>query len=187
MTRGAARELAGNGYGWLVTDFITLGSPLAHGDLLLAKNREDFTRRAMERELPHCPPVRELSGQFSFAHRGLDNKSRPQHAEILNHGAVFAAVAWTNLYFPCRALLMGDPVGGPVAPLFWAGVKDVKVTTTRWLGLFAHTRYWDRQGGHSAPVEALRQALDLKRERFPNPVTPPVDPAPHNPSALKLG
>jgi hypothetical protein len=186
VTRRVADELAGNGYGWLVTDFITLGSPLAHGDLLLAKNRADFVRRAMERELPHCPPVRELDGKFSFQHRGVDQKDGRQNATILNHGAVFAAVAWTNLYFPCRRLFAGDPVGGPVAPLFWPGVRDVKVATRRWRGWFAHTRYWDRQGRHDAPVQALRDALDLKRTRFPKGAAGQPSPPPQSPSALKL-
>jgi hypothetical protein len=41
---------------WLVTDFVTLGSPLAHARLLLARGEADFDRRVAERELPTAPP-----------------------------------------------------------------------------------------------------------------------------------
>ncbi len=139
-TGAVDEEQRANGDDWLVTDFVTLGSPLAHGALLLAKDRLDFERRARERELPHCPPVRELNGKFSFEHRDFDNKGRPQRAVVLNHAAVFAVVGWTNLYFPCRHVLKGDLVGGPIAPLFWAGVRDVPVSTKTWAGWLSHTQ-----------------------------------------------
>ena len=168
-SRSVNEEQRINGDGWLVTDFVTLGSPLAHGALLLAKDRPDFERRARERELPHCPPVRELNGKFSFEHRDLDDQAQQQRAVILNHAAIFAVVNWTNLYFPCRYGLKGDLVGGPVAPLFWAGVRDIPVATKTWGGWLAHTHYWRRNPADedisTAPVPKVREALDLKRQR----------------------
>jgi hypothetical protein len=173
-------EQRGNGDGWLVTDFVTLGSPLTHGALLLAKDQADFARRARERELPHCPPVRELNGKFSFEHRDVDDRGRAQRAIVLNHAALFAVVGWTNLYFPCHFLLKGDLVGGPIAPLFWPGVRDIAVKTRIWAGWLAHTHYWRRHPADTdpatAPLPRLREALDLKRERrWPPPaaVNPP--------------
>lgn len=172
-TRNVADEMMRNGQNWLVSDFVTLGSPLTHGDLLLAANRADFERRARERELPHCPPVRELNGRFSFQHSGRDHLGRAQKAWVLNHAAVFAATAWTNIYFPNSLLLKGDVVGGPCAPVFWAGVQDVEVSTKRWGGWLAHTRYWDRDPrdltSETNPADALRVALDLERSGFPRP------------------
>src|SRR5262245_52098654 len=44
---------------WLITDFVTLGSPLAHAEFLIAASAEDLARRKFERELPQSPPLRE--------------------------------------------------------------------------------------------------------------------------------
>lgn len=186
-------EQRANGDGWLVTDFVTLGSPLAHGALLLAKDMEDFRRRGKERELPHCPPVRELNGRFSFDHKDVDDKGRPQHATILNQAAGFAVTAWTNLYFPCRNVLIGDLVGGPVAPLFWPGVRDIPVATATWQGWLAHTHYWERNKAdtdpRTAPVLQLRVVLDLARKELgmirPPAVAVPVPPPAETRAARK--
>ncbi|MBI3197776.1 MAG: hypothetical protein HYZ40_09770, partial [Rhodospirillales bacterium] len=45
---------------WLITDLITVGSPLGHADFLLAKDAEDRQLRIEERELAMSPPVREV-------------------------------------------------------------------------------------------------------------------------------
>lgn len=176
-SRAVDLEQRANGDGWLVTDFVTLGSPLAHGALLLAKDRLDFERRARERQLPHCPPVRELSGKFSFDHRDIDDQGRPQRATVLNHAAVFAVVGWTNIFFPCRYLFKGDLVGGAIAPLFWPGVRDIPVATKTWRGWFAHTHYWQRNAADvdpaTGPVQRLREVLDLDRQH-PWPAAVPV-------------
>ncbi len=168
-TWAVAKEQALNGYPWIVSDFVTLGSPLTHGDLLLAKNSQDFIRRTMERELPHCPPTRELHGAFSFQHKDIDKDGKQHRATVLNNAALFAATAWTNHYFKSVGLLYGDYIGGQLAPLFWAGVRDVAVKTRKRAGWFAHTSYWARderdtdQAG--APLLCLKTALDLNRDR----------------------
>ena len=49
---------------WLVTDFVTLGSPLAHAYYLMCNGKteyelkQDFNRRVREFEFPKCPPPR---------------------------------------------------------------------------------------------------------------------------------
>ena len=96
----------------------------------MAADDEDFGRRTGESKLPHCLPARELNGQFSFRHSDTDKLGRVQHTTVLNSGALFAATAWTNLYFPNSWLIKGDFVGGRVPPLFWAGVRDVIVKTS---------------------------------------------------------
>ena len=88
---------------------------------------------------------------------------------------MFAPVRWTNLYFPTRWLLQGDPVGGPLAGLFGPGVRDVAVKTTRRGGLLAHTQYWnfDAPGTPGQHVEALWAALDIGGDAGPAPKTDP--------------
>jgi hypothetical protein len=44
---------------WLITDLITLGSPLSYANFLIAKTEEDLRRRQKEREDPTSPPIRE--------------------------------------------------------------------------------------------------------------------------------
>ena len=86
---------------------------------------------------------------------------------VLADAAPFAVTRWTNLYFPCRAIFRGDVVGGPLAPLFGAGVKDVAVATLQRHGFLSHTFYWSPfeadHGQASAPVPALKAALALER------------------------
>jgi hypothetical protein len=181
-TRGVYAEQKANGDGWLVSDFVTVGSPLAHGAMLLAKDCDDFKRRAGEYELPLCPPELDSNGKFSFEHEGKDGKDRRQEAIVLNYAAVFAVVNWTNLYFPCRYLLKGDLVGGPVGQLFGSGIRDVKLETHTWLGWLAHTHYWlynaDDVDPVVAPLPCLHEALDLSRKKNRAPTglaDPPKD------------
>ncbi|WP_395396834.1 hypothetical protein WBP07_29655 [Novosphingobium sp. BL-8A] len=180
VSRAVAEEQARNGFAWPVTDFVTLGSPLTYADMLLARNTVDFTRRTQERELPHCPPARELTGRFSFSHRDVDDKGGEQRATVLHSAAMFAVTGWTNLYFRSFAILYGDFVGGRVSPLFWAGVRDVRVKTRIWGGFLAHTHYWQRDTRDGdpavAPLPQLRSALDLKRRKaWPPGATAPGD------------
>ena len=153
------------GLDWLVTDLITVGSPLAHSDLLLAGNRADLERRQHERELPTSPPHREDRQHFSFQRPVRDGKRGPR-PWVLDHAAVFALTTWTNLYFPCRHLFYGDPVGGTIGDLFGPGVRDCAVRTSLWRGWLSHTFYWTRDRGWNAEDGAVRgliEALDLNR------------------------
>jgi hypothetical protein len=44
---------------WLITDLVTLGSPLSHAEFLLANSAADFEKRKQDREFPTSPPLRE--------------------------------------------------------------------------------------------------------------------------------
>jgi hypothetical protein len=179
----AAREQRTFGNPWLITDLVTVGSPLAHGMLLLATDREDFDERRRERELPTCPPQADDKG-FAYSGEtvevGMHRKFTPL---VLHHAAPFAVTRWTNLYYPAAWGLFGDFVGGPLREQFGRGVKDVPVSSARWFGLaqytpFAHVGYWlpmdaspreARPGanGRTPALQALQQALDLhRRHRF---------------------
>lgn len=168
-TRAVDLEQRANQDGWLVTDFVTLGSPLTYSSMLLAKDLRDFKQRAKERELPLCPPALENGKYLSFAQRDTGDPEHKRAATVLNDGAVFAVVAWTNLYFPSRYVLKGDILGGPIAQ-FSPGVRDVIVETNTFSGWFAHINYWELNdldtNPQTAPLVQLRIALNLKRENL---------------------
>lgn len=122
---------------WLISDFITLGSPLAHAQLLMATSKSDLNARISDRELPVCPPVTDQKGLYSYQNY-YDNGGRK--VWYLHHAAQFACTRWTNLYFP------GDLVGGPMAPAFGSGILDIKLRfgKKKWLTFLptSHTWYW---------------------------------------------
>jgi hypothetical protein len=150
------QEMRQAGHRWVITDLVTLGSPLTHAQLLMASSRSDLEERQLQRELPTCPPAPDAGrpGQtspppnpFSFT------EQRSPGRRILHHGAVFALVRWTNLYFPVRWGVFGDPVGGPLAGVFGTGIADHPVGSD--LGFVrtrtpkSHSCYWTP--GRSAP------------------------------------
>jgi hypothetical protein len=155
--RELLRELQKDGCRWLVTDFVTLGSPLTHAEILLAHDKNDLVSKEAERELPTCPPTLE-DGRFSFP------KNRAKRT--LHHAAVFGPTRWTNLYFPCRFVLLGDLIGGPLTEVFGQGIVDHSVTTTLRGGWLSHTLYWSTSDGEPNPehVKALRKAVNLPDE-----------------------
>jgi len=180
---------------WRITDFVTLGSPLAHAMLLLAEGKADFEDRKRQRELPTCPPQRDDKG-YAFGCKtpvevGEGKKFTPL---FLHHAAPFAVTRWTNLYFPTRFGLFGDIVGGPLRPELGNGILDVKVQTQALSPLLnrtlmAHTSYWDARAFHSVPgshpgpklaLAVLRQTLSLSppRQQSPQPNDQPAPSAP---------
>lgn len=182
-------EQRGLGNPWLVTDFVTLGSPLAHAALLLATGPRDLRVRQDQRELPTCPPAGELRRRNSEVERYhypvkyLVN-GQPRSIRVLHHAAQFAVTRWSNVYVPLRFGLLGDLVGGPLRPVFGPGVRDIAVTDglLRFAPVLTHTRYWR---GRSAPskkgrVSALRSlcnALDLEAAQWLRPPRAAPEPA----------
>ena len=169
-TKNYGRELRSNGHAWLITDFVTLGSPLAHADLLLARSREDLNLKIQQRELTTSPPMTDNNGRFSrpVYYQLPDQSQRTTY--IPHHAAWTACVRWKNLYFPNRWLIKGDLIGGPLGSLFGAGIEDIPVRTRIRNGLLAHTAYWEqaRKGGlypHDALTQ-LRLALDLQGKGY---------------------
>lgn len=175
---------------WLITDFITLGSPLTHASLLLADSRKDLWEKQRERTLAACPPITfddagnvDLQkGHLSFV--GWDLKRRPMHS------ALFAAVRWTNHFFKTGDwIVQGDVIGGPVGPPVLSnarqtlppedicgglgrGVLDREVDRSGTGKLFAHNEYWRSdldtaklcaclEQSKPQHIAALIEALDL--------------------------
>jgi hypothetical protein len=62
---------------------------------------------------------------------------------MLHHAAHFAVTQWTNIYYK------NDWVGGPVAPEFGNGVRDIELVAEdkalRQVPLSTHTKYWVKQ------------------------------------------
>lgn len=158
---------------WLVTDFITLGSPLTHAHYFLCRGDDDaaleadFRRKVQERELPTCPP-RLIDGDGMLTH--VHSRSR---ARRFHYGAIFALTRWTNLYFPKSQLFWGDAIGGPMSDVFGEAVFDVPVCKNHQgePDFFSHRDYWDvaGDGGYHGPhIATLRDAIDLADVGLPN-------------------
>lgn len=172
------KEQRGWGNPWRISDFVTLGSPLTHARLLLARSREEFEARQRQRELPTCPPVIDEKGYaYSSAASHAVDKGRLFTPLVLHHAAPFAVTRWTNLYFPVVLGFFGDVIGGPLRSVFGPGIKDVAVRlkSLRRFTFLAHTSYWKAEptspGGDAADetehhaLSALRDALELDRSR----------------------
>lgn len=172
--RAYFEDFRGRGGEWLVSDFISMGSPLAHAKFLLAGNDEEFAKRIKDREYPACPPVLEETenseedARFSYRPNIRDeNGKRGWH--VPHHAAPFSVTRWTNLYFPVEAVLWGDFIAGPLSPVFGEGIRDIPVylDERKKCGFFSHTRYWKMPADGSVPpqIAALRESLDLANAR----------------------
>lgn len=159
---------------WLVTDLITLGSPLAHAELLLARTKKELSERQNERELPTCPPILdEKSASFRLTNDLPDGNKRTIF--VLHHAALFGSTRWTNVYFPATGGFFGDLVGGPLREVFGRGIRDVAVKSAEWRGWLQHTpiihtHYWNLRTAPETKsktkqawaIDVLRQSLDLE-------------------------
>ncbi len=199
------REQRTRGVPWLVTDFVTLGSPLTHASMLISTKSTPFEVLREERELPSCPPLNDDSQRDhpGFYRSALEDSQGILRPLIVgDSGALFAPTRWTNLYFPVKHLFRGDLVGGRLAPLFGPGVRDIAVHRTsrsRWRAFLRsffpqpHTSYWARpeiqdddealrlsSNGTYESSHALKHYIDFKsrkgRVTFPEP-----DPKVENP------
>jgi Lipase (class 3) len=172
------QEERATGLAWLVTDLVTLGSPLTHLPFLIDVDEKGFDEIIAQRELPACPPILDA---HKLSHKA-DYESisgQPRTMWQLHHAACFAVTRWTNIYFPHDGWFKGDPVGGPLSSLFGKGIQDVKVETAHWKGRLAHTRYWagDAQdrGKEAEPLEALKKAMNLEESFRGRPKIPAAE------------
>lgn len=147
---------------WLVSDFVTVGSPLSKADVLLAYDEQALEQKKQRREAPTSPPVFEVDKPGVDG--GVYRFSFPADAEVRipHHAAVFAPVVWTNIYFPSFAIVFGDMISGECAPQLGRGIRDIKLR----IGgpVFRHLDYW--KGAEHTPlpdrITALRKAVNLR-------------------------
>jgi hypothetical protein len=170
---------------WLISDLVTLGSPLAHAEFLLARDpadlKEKITRFLFPTDWPQFqivqpeqrnkiknrepPPTDEIIGPDGGLFSYYLGPPYPPKKWTLHHAAPFAAVRWTNIYDPHRLIFQGDVISGPVASVFGKGIRDINLKELRGQScVFSHTLYWalPKKGGSMAPVDALRQAINLR-------------------------
>jgi hypothetical protein len=161
---------------WLISDLVTIGSPLTHAEFLLAASVTDLAIRQDEREVPKSPPFRETLDRralYLAKRNGLVDagatacnlfafpvKDAPRFWQ-LHHAAPFAVVRWTNIFDPAKAIYRGDLISGPLGENFGPGVRDIDLREIRGQSSrFSHTRYW----ANDAPAEqlsVLRAALNF--------------------------
>ena len=195
--RDAQRDYARNvsmpgGRAWKITDFVTLGSPLAHAHILLVNDSlklgksetkwasESWIRtwhtRLDERTRTVASILAARIAERSFPSCPPEPEKDPAFSYKLDnlpgkpfgphHAAVFGAVRWTNIFAPRKWLLWGDMIAGPVAPLFGPGVKDVQLSGAMSKSWIAHVNYWvlEKFGADMEHIEALRAAVNLLDE-----------------------
>lgn len=187
--RALWRGLRAQGNPWIITDLVTVGTPMYFADQLLhGKGARSFARRIERRELPTCPPQNEEEPGNNIHHtrrfyswgkvvkeKAPDGSWVRIPRRVLYEGAPFSVVRWTNLWFPARGSFFGDWFGGPLAPLFGPGIRDVPLTgntlgspgTALWrhrgVPAAAHSYYFsfpDDDSPGSAAHE-IREGLDL--------------------------
>ena len=168
---------AGADQRWLISDFVTLGSPLTHAEFLLASSVADLHRRRREREIPTAPPFRErldpdvyaaarlhgLPVAASAAETRLMCFPEPAHPErwVLHHAAPFAVVRWTNVHDPSRLVFWGDVIGGPLRDTLGAAIDDIDLAEVRGQARrFSHRLYWDPHQD-ARQLEAVRRAVNM--------------------------
>lgn len=81
---------------WRVTDFISMGSPLAHAQVLLAADAAELARQMAAREWPSCPPALEATVVDKKPWQGFSYPAGAS-ARQLHMAALFAVTRWTNL------------------------------------------------------------------------------------------
>ena len=169
---------------WLITDFVSVGTPMYFADLLYTRSHDQFKTLMRRAELPRCPPRSSTEtvegGDAPSVTYGWSNGIR----EVLTPGTPFAVVRWTNLWFPAKWGIFGDWFGGPLQSLFGPGIRDVEIkgnTPGRYAPGVAHSKYFsygdssDPNGAAALIRDAL--ALGIHQELVElRDTAPPVDP-----------
>lgn len=170
------QEVRAQGNPWRITDFVTVGTPMALADLFVARppilgglsssdgrRRELFDKLTRRGVVVSCPPRSEAlpvdavgNGPASYGAPG-----------VLGAQSAFAVTRWTNIWFPVRrGSLRGDWFGGVLRPLFGPGIREIAVTGNRPERLrpgMAHTQYFkhpDRNAEGDVALH-LREVLRL--------------------------
>ena len=149
----AWKDLRINTLPWLVTDLVTLGSPLTYADFLLSDEVNTIHKLKRNRSLPICPPwMQKVNTNTRIMHRFSYEKkyftavgAKIRTFTLYDHAALFAVTRWTNLYIPRGCLgISGDVISGPLgleAGGLGAWIRDVRLE--KQFLKFMHTWYWN--------------------------------------------
>lgn len=171
---------------WLITDFISFGSPMYFADKLYTRNRADFDERVERHELPTCPPEKERKDCNNVNNQSFFYSWNNGGQRVLHDAAPFAVVRWTNLWFPSAIGFFGDWFGGRLAPLFGNGIKDILVRGNRpwrWLPGVAHALYlgFPKNRKPKSFTKLVDEALTINAARWL-----PDNPKKHDPASARL-
>jgi hypothetical protein len=166
---------------WIISDLITVGSPLAHAELLLANGQTDLTQRKQRRLFPADPPayssVRlstpknavEADKTILSMLRSTVSSLQPPVGDTTRmlSAAPFAAVTWTNIHF------QHDMVGGRLSQVLGNGIDDVTLPEVKpyllnFLLKYPHSSYW--KGKRNRPETAVSCQCLRKLLLAPHPV-----------------
>ena len=195
------QDLRWQGNPWRITDFVTVGTPMALADLLVTRpplfggcKKSDRKRRSelfddlvRRGALVRCPPRSETLPVESDDQPPVNYRwSRSGPREVLGSQSPFAITRWTNLWFPViRGELAGDWFGGALRPVFGPGIRDIEVLGNepeRFKRGSAHTEYFAHpdRGNEGDAAWHIRMTLGLQThavlERLLN--APPPEPGP---------
>jgi hypothetical protein len=141
---------------WRITDFVTVGAPLALADLLL-------TRPSLSSGFKTSDGTRRRELFDGLLQRGVLVDCPPRS----DSGSPFAVTRWTNLWFPvARGSRRGDWFAGALGPLFGTGIRDIAVTGNQPERLkrgSAHAEYFSHpdRGEEGDVAWHLRRTLGL--------------------------
>lgn len=164
------KQLRQNNVNWLVTDLITLGTPMYLANMLLTRCDKQFDELRKRSELPQCPPRSDSETVEGKTPRRLmygRRRAGGPTKRCLVTGSPFAVVRWSNYWFAPILGIFGDPFGGNLARLFGPGIDNRPVTAHhfgRYVPLWAHTRYFKYPDciGPEFVAPVIRAALALK-------------------------
>ena len=194
------QDLRQQGNPWRITDFVSVGTPMALADILVTRpglftglTKADGTRRrdlfnglVRRGALVTCPPRTEtlpVEGEeqrrASYGYKGEGIR------QVLGSQSPFAVTRWTNLWFPViRGGLRGDWFGGALSPGFGPGIRDIAVQgnePARFKRGTAHTEYFKHpdKGGDNDAAGHIRKALALQTHQVLVPLLAAPTPDPN--------
>lgn len=168
---------------WLVSDFITVGSPLCYADFLF-NGRAALEHSQAMGSVPSAPPEPLLDRDPIAVGKPASYGFKLHHSSrryVYHHAAPFALTRWTNLYYPA------DPFSGPLREQYGIAIQDQELRGApgepRWWWRYnplAHTRYWRTASGQ--PLEQARAILAgiIFRPAWPKPDAQAAMPRPRN-------
>ncbi|GAY15395.1 hypothetical protein [Mycobacterium sp. shizuoka-1] len=136
------RDLRAQGNPWRITDFVTVGTPMALADLFIgrppmlsgltgtdARRHELFDRLTRRGVVVRCPPRSEALPADAVEAGPADYGVDASGATVLGAQSPFAVTRWTNIWFPVRrGSIRGDWFGGVLRPLFGPGIREIAVS-----------------------------------------------------------